>query len=128
MTLVGVGIDLASISRIGRLQSRYAARFERRWFEPSEIPQPGAGPAGLARSFAVKEAVWKALPHDAPGPLPWREIVTHQSAGDGRMIVELRDGLAAEAARHGVTSITASTTILGDLVLAVALAEGGAAE
>ncbi len=124
MTLVGVGIDVASLTRIEGLLRRYGGSFENRWFDPAELPQQGSTSTNLAKSFAVKEAVWKALPHDATGPLPWRAIVTHPGTAAHQMAVELRGAVAAEAASHGVTAITANVTVHGDLVVAVAMVEG----
>lgn len=123
MTLVGVGIDVASISRIGALLDRYGTRFEQRWFDPVEVDHPGDKRIGLARRFAVKEAVWKALPHSAQGPLPWRWIVTREETPARRIAVDLRGSLAREAAGHKVTAISASVQVSGDLVLAIALVE-----
>lgn len=124
MTLVGVGIDVASISRIGALLDRYGTRFEQRWFDPVEVDHPGDKRIGLASRFAVKEAVWKALPHQAQGPLPWRSIVTRVEMDARRIVVDLRGSLAREAVSHKVTSISASVQVNGDLVLAIALVNG----
>lgn len=124
MKLLGVGIDVTSIARIRGLLDRYGARFERRWFDPVEVAQPGSRETRLARSYAVKEAVWKALPHATTSPLPWREIVSRPAASTDRVVVELRGTIAAEAGDHGVEVITANVTVRGDLVIAVALIEG----
>lgn len=126
MSICGVGIDIADITRIGAILERYGARFENRWFHPDELGQSQEGDRRViaTRCFAVKEAVWKALPHDATGPLPWRAIVTHPGTAAHQMAVELRGAVAAEAASHGVTAITANVTVHGDLVVAVAMVEG----
>ena len=124
MKLVGVGIDVASITRIRGLLDRYGTRFESRWFDPIEVAQPGSREARFARCYAVKEAVWKALPHENSSPLPWRQIVAHPGAGTNQVVVELRGTVAAEAGDHGVGAITANVTISGDLAIAVALIEG----
>lgn len=127
MILVGVGIDVASLARIDGLRRRYGGSFEDRWFDPAELPRRGSTSTDLAKGLAIKEAVWKALPHDATGPLPWRAIVTRPGTAAHPVTVELRGAVAAEAASHGVTAITASATVHGDLVVAVAIVEGFAA-
>lgn len=124
MSLVGVGIDVASIARIGRLLDRYGSRFESRWFDPAELHDQGNRRVALASSYAIKEAVWKALPHETPGPLRWRSIVPRVAPGTQQVVVDLCGPLAAEAASRGVTAISASVHVQGDVVLAIALVEG----
>lgn len=124
MTLVGVGIDVASLARIEGLVQRYGGTFTRRWFDADDFPQGRISAMNLAKSFAAKEAVWKALPHDSTAPLPWRAIVTRPGAASHVFDVELRGLLGQEAASYGVRTITTTVTVRGDLVVAVALVEG----
>lgn len=123
MRLVGVGIDVVSIPRIAALLDRFGDRFERRWFDPLEVVQPGNRAVVLATGFAIKEAVWKALPHDTVAPLPWREIVTHRGSTTDEIAIELRGKLEVEADSHGVGAIAVTVSVRGDLVVAVALVE-----
>ncbi len=124
MTVVGIGIDVASLARIDRLLRRYGGSFENRWFDPAELSRRGGRSTNAAKSFAVKEAVWKALPHDEATPLPWRSIVARPGEAAHHVDVELRGVVRAEAASRGVTSINATVTVNGDLVVAVAIVQG----
>jgi len=62
--LKGIGVDLVSIERIGRIYERYPEKFLQRLFAASEIrgfTQDPLSPASLAARFAAKEAVLKAI-------------------------------------------------------------------
>lgn len=62
--ILGIGTDLVSVSRIARLHQRYGDAFARRILAPSELlelPTAVAPAHFLAKRFAVKEAVVKAL-------------------------------------------------------------------
>ena len=54
--IVGVGVDLVRIDRIGRLLDRYGSRFARKVFTPTEWTESGGRVSHLAGRFAVKEA------------------------------------------------------------------------
>ena len=62
--IAGIGVDLATISRVARIHDRFGLRFARRILHESEISlyQNHAMPERfLAKRFAVKEAAVKAL-------------------------------------------------------------------
>lgn len=62
--ILGVGIDLVSISRIEKVHRRFGARFARRILSDSEIDEYSAHTnkgVFLAKRFATKEAAVKAL-------------------------------------------------------------------
>ena len=62
--ILGIGTDLVSVARIARLHQRYGDAFSRRILAPSELlelPTAAAPAHFLAKRFAVKEAVVKAL-------------------------------------------------------------------
>ena len=62
--IAGIGVDLATVSRIAKIHARFGLRFARRFLHESEIPlyQNHAMPERfLAKRFAVKEASVKAL-------------------------------------------------------------------
>ncbi|MDN5763599.1 MAG: 4'-phosphopantetheinyl transferase superfamily protein [Microlunatus sp.] len=123
MTLLGIGIDIVSIARIGAILDRYGARFEQRWFDSAELTIGLSRQVALARSFAVKEAVVKALPHYSGGRLPWRDIVAVARGEVDEMDVKLEGGLAREATADHVGPITATATVRGGVVIAAALVE-----
>lgn len=62
--IAGIGVDLATVSRVARIHERFGLRFARRFLHESEIAlyQDHAIPERfLAKRFAVKEAAVKAL-------------------------------------------------------------------
>jgi holo-[acyl-carrier protein] synthase len=121
--LRGIGVDLVDVARFGRALARHGHRFERRWFDEEELAQPGDRELVLARSFAVKEAVWKALRvHRVEHPA-WREIVA-TVCPRGTVVVRLKGALRQEAEEHRVRAIHASTVVREGMVLATAMVEG----
>ena len=122
MSIRGVGIDVASISRFRRLLDRYGVAFEGRWFDELELVQPGSRHVGLARSYAVKEAVWKALELESRAGLPWREIVAVADAR-GAVAVHLTGTISTAARAANVGRVNATASVMGDVVVAVALIE-----
>lgn len=62
--ILGVGVDLVSYDRIGKIYSKYPVRFLNRIFTGSEIENiknRGSTVAIMAARFAAKEAVLKAI-------------------------------------------------------------------
>lgn len=62
--IVGIGVDLVTISRVGKIDRRFAERFERRILTDAERVDIDDAPDRarfLAKRFAVKEAAVKAL-------------------------------------------------------------------
>lgn len=56
-----IGTDVVAISRIAAMHARFGTRFVQRLLHPSEITAQTFTPAQLARRWAMKEAVAKAL-------------------------------------------------------------------
>eukprot|EP00126_Sphaerothecum_destruens_P005088 Sdes_comp18551_c0_seq1m8635 len=79
MAVVGIGVDIVYIPRIGGLLSRYGQRFLNRIYTPCEIENFQAlheknqvrSIQWLASRWAVKEAVYKAC---YPQKLSWKDI------------------------------------------------------
>lgn len=64
MALFGIGTDIVSIARIGRIYERHPRRLPQRILSPFEQDELSRAPnptAFLAKRFAVKEAAVKAL-------------------------------------------------------------------
>ena len=121
--MVGLGVDLADISRIERLLARYP-RFAQRCFTPheQEYAERFARPARrFAARFAGKEAVMKSL-GTGYRRVRWRDI---EITGGGKPTVNLSGGAAAWAGSLGVTHIEVAITHTDTdaLVFAVALGE-----
>lgn len=119
MNLRGVGIDIVDVARFHAVVERHGERFVRRWFDPSELMQPGDPGQNLARSFAVKEAVWKALRLSSIRHLVWRDIVATRV--DDRLSVRLLGQVAAEAANVGVGTIHIAATATDRVAIATAV-------
>lgn len=79
MTIVGIGIDIVDIERVGRLLERFGERFVRRVFTDAEelYANKSIRPAErLAGRFAVKEAVMKAIGTGKSQGILWRDVET----------------------------------------------------
>ena len=123
MTLVGVGIDVASLARIEGLVQRYGGTFTRRWFDADDFPQGRISAMNLAKSFAAKEAVWKALGLPRDRALAWRllEVLVD---GRGRTEVRFAGWIADEVAQRRISEVFVTTVVHGDIAVAMAVLQG----
>lgn len=125
MRIIGLGVDLADISRIERMLVRYP-RFAQRCFTPHEqkYAEGFARPARrYAARFAGKEAVMKSF-GAGYRQLRWTDI---EITGGGKPTANLTGTAAARAALLGVTQVEVAITHTDAeaLVFAVALGEHG---
>jgi holo-[acyl-carrier protein] synthase len=102
--IVGLGLDIAAISRVERALERHGARFSDRVLTPEERADLGSRSADAAQfvagRFAAKEAATKAL--GGPSDVFWQDIrIRRESSGAPRL--ELVGAAVAHAARLGVT-------------------------
>jgi holo-[acyl-carrier protein] synthase len=121
--IIGVGIDVAEISRFEEAMQRTPAMADR-LFTPDELLLPSGerrGMASLAARFAAKEAVAKAL--GAPGDLEWTDAEV-RTESTGRPVLTVRGTVAACAARLGVKSWHLSLSHDAGVASAVVIAEG----
>ncbi|MFE0099644.1 holo-ACP synthase [Streptomyces sp. NPDC059009] len=121
--IIGVGIDVAEISRFGAALERTPSMAERLFVE-SELLLPGGerrGIASLAARFAAKEALAKAL--GAPGGLHWTDAEVYVEES-GRPRVRVRGTVAARAAELGVRAWHISLSHDAGVASAVVIAEG----
>jgi holo-[acyl-carrier protein] synthase len=121
--IVGVGLDIVPIARIGALLSRHGGRARERLFSPTERAdcERRADPAQhYAARFCAKEAVLKAL--GAPPGLRWVEMEVHSAEG-GRPVLHLSGAAAAAAAARGVDTTHVSLTHAGGMAAAVVVLE-----
>ena len=117
--VIGIGIDIESIARVGGLLERYGARFVERVFTPDEAAYSlrRARPAQhLAARFAAKEAAMKALGTGHSRGVGWRSIEVVREAGPPRL------RLHGAASRHfdavGATRSLIAISHSGDFALA----------
>lgn len=65
MRIIGHGVDIASVGRVGEMLARHGDRFLERCFTPQEaayaLASPRRAPERLAARFAAKEAAMKAV-------------------------------------------------------------------
>lgn len=116
MSIVGLGVDIVSISRF-EAALRRTPRLSQRLFTDAERAVPTAS---LAATFAAKEAVAKAL--GAPSGLQWHDVEVRRGE-DGRPALVM-SGTVAEAARqHQVQHWHLSISHDADMAIAVVVAE-----
>ncbi|MFI6642272.1 holo-ACP synthase [Streptomyces sp. NPDC050504] len=123
MVIIGVGIDVAEISRFGAALERTPAMAERLFVETELLLPSGErrGVASLAARFAAKEALAKAL--GAPGGLLWTDAEVYvEESGQPRLRV--RGTVAERAAVLGVKSWHVSLSHDAGVASAVVIAEG----
>jgi holo-[acyl-carrier protein] synthase len=115
--IVGTGIDVIDIERIGRSIERYGTHFLQRIYTAGEIAycqrKRRKAAESFAARFAAKEAAAKALGTGIGFGVTWREIeVGREPAGRPLLLLH---GRAAEVARtmgvrHSSLSITHTET------------------
>lgn len=114
--IVGIGVDLAEISRLETSITRTAGLADR-LFAESERGRPVRTLAGY---FAAKEAVAKAL--GAPPGLQWTDVVVSNDA-HGKPELAISGTVAAVADRLGVTSWHVSISHDAGFCVAMVVAE-----
>ncbi len=124
MRIIGLGVDLADIERVGGILERYP-RFAERCFTDHEREYAfryARPERRLAARFAGKEAVMKAM-GTGWRRVRWRDV---EITGGGKPTVRLSGTALARAEMLGVTGIeiTITHTDTDALVIAVALGDG----
>lgn len=121
--IIGLGLDLCSISRMEALIAKWGTRFTERVFTPTEREYVAskANPAQhLAARFAVKEATLKAL--NVPSGCSWQEMEV-RGGGSERPQLHL-SGRADEAATLlRIDAFFVTITHAADVAAAVVIAE-----
>ena len=99
--MIALGTDILEIERITAVVERLGERFVQRILTPAERAEYAASHHGvrlLAKRFAAKEAVAKALGTGIGRGVSWQDIeVQHDAFGAPRVVLS---GGAAEVARH----------------------------
>ena len=131
MEIIGHGVDLVEIARIGVMLREHGQRFRERCFTAGE--QAYAEQASKRREeryaarFACKEAVLKALGTGWRDGIAWTDVeVVRDPSGQPRLRVGGR--CADLAAARGIRSWQVSLTHAGAYAMASVIACGGAAE
>jgi len=124
--IVGSGVDLAEVARIGAAVERFGERFLRRVFTPAEIAYVERKANRLERyaaRFAAKEAGMKALGTGWRRGVRWRDFEV-LNLPSGRPTLRLHGKAREYAERMGVKNITLSLTHTREQALANVLLEG----
>jgi holo-[acyl-carrier protein] synthase len=116
LVIVGIGVDIADVARLGRALARTPA-LALRLFAESERDRPLHS---LAACYAAKEAVAKAL--GAPPGLRWTDAVLDHDR-HGKPVLAVAGTVAAAAAALGVAAWHVSISHDGGLCVAMVVAE-----
>lgn len=123
MAVIGVGVDVVDVSRLGRVLTRTPGVAERVFAAGERSYAGAAGDVSvrrLAARYAAKEAAAKAL--GDPARARWREIEVVVLA-DGRPTLVVTGRTAELAALAGIRSWHVSLTHDGGVAVAVVVAE-----
>ena len=123
MHIIGLGVDLAEIERVGRMLARYP-RFAERCFTEHEREYAfryAKPERRLAARFAGKEAVMKSM-GTGWRRIRWRDI---EITGGGKPTVVLRGTARERAEMLGVSEIHVTITHTDVTAMVMAVAVGG---
>lgn len=121
--MIGVGTDILKFARLDAVIDRQGERFVTRILCPTEREEyaRSARPGNLlAKRFAAKEAVAKALGTGIGRGVSWQDIrITHDANGAPQ--VELSGGALQVARQKGATQVALSLADEDDYVIAFAV-------
>ena len=123
--IVGLGVDMEEISRLGEVIKRHGKIFLERIFTPAEIAycERHRDPVErYAARFAAKEATMKALGTGWGKGVRWRDIEVTRMPG-GRPAIVLHGVARERAERMGARHISLSITHTGNFALAEVILE-----
>jgi holo-[acyl-carrier protein] synthase len=120
--LLGIGVDMVEVSRIAKALARNAEKFPRRILSSDELLQFRDSPnqdSFLAKRFAVKEAVAKALGTGFANGVSWTDIsLSHDELG--KPLVYLKGGANDQLLRLGGSKALVSLSDEAGFVIAYA--------
>ncbi len=124
--IIGIGIDIVSVSRIKDAEKRWGRRFLDRVFTEREIKYAmlhKSPHSRLAARFAAKEAMTKALGTGFTGGITWKDIeVLNKDSGRPEIILHGKVREIAESME--VREIHLSISHDGDYAVAQVVVEG----
>lgn len=124
--IIGTGIDVCEVPRIGDSIERWGERFLRRVFTENEIRYCQSKKNSVERfaaRFAAKEAAMKALGTGVALGVVWTNIEVGHAPG-GRPILRLLGKTAEIARKLGVKRMSLSLTHTESTAMAVVIFEG----
>jgi holo-[acyl-carrier protein] synthase len=110
--IVGIGLDLVELARLGAVLSRHGERFLERVCRPGEVTRRADGDAMVQHVgglFAAKEAVLKALGTGWGSGAWFRDVEIVRDSGRAPT-VRLHDGALRRARELGVGRVHVSIT------------------
>ncbi len=120
--MLGIGVDMVEVSRIAKALVRNAEKFPRRILSSDELLQFRDSPnqdSFLAKRFAVKEAVAKALGTGFAHGVSWTDIsLSHDDFG--KPLVYLKGGANDQLLRLGGSKALVSLSDEAGFVIAYA--------
>ncbi len=128
--IVGLGIDLTEVSRIGRMVERWGERFTHRVFTEGERKYAlsrAQADTHLAARFAAKEATLKALGTGLSMGMNWRELEVRRERGQAPTMT-LHGTSRAIALAKGGARVLLSLTHDGEYAMAQAMLIGDGAD
>ncbi len=121
--MISIGTDIVQIERVQAVLQRQGERFVKRILTPQEIEEYRVSRLGhrlLAKRFAAKEALAKALGTGIGRDVSWQDIrIDHNAAG--APIVELSGGARRLVDARGGAAVQLSLADEMDYVVAFAL-------
>ena len=128
--IVGIGVDMARISRFEQLLDKYGDRAAEKILAPVERPrlQLTARPAAyIAKRWAVKEAFGKALGTGIAHGITLPQIAVVNSPA-GAPVLQFTGEAAAVIAQRGIDNTHLSITDEAEFAVALVVLEKNAAE
>lgn len=123
--ILGLGSDLAEVSRIRASRERFGNRFLQRVYTQAEIDYSLAkanADERLAGRFAAKEAGMKALGTGLSGGITWKDLAVGREES-GKPTLHLSGAAKQRADAMGVARIHLTITHTGELAMAVVVLE-----
>ena len=124
--IIGIGIDIAKVSRFEKVLDRHGERFVTRILHPNEVAiyqQHGQPLAYFAKRYAAKEALAKALGTGIAKGVNFFEIET-QPDENGRPCLTLHGSTLAYAKSLGVKNMFISLSDEQEYAVANVVLEG----
>jgi len=125
--IIGTGVDICEVSRMGESIARFGDRFLQRVFTEGEIRYCKSKRNSVERfaaRFAAKEAAMKALGTGASRGVTWTSIEVAHAPG-GRPVLRLTARTSEIADRLGVKRISLSVTHTASTAMAIVIFEDG---
>jgi len=116
--ITGLGLDLCAIPRMADLYAKYGQRLVRRLLTAEEQAQTAISPRQLAKHFAVKEAVSKALGTGIGHQLSFQDMTLRRTSS-GQPYVVLSDTVVERLRQSKLhVTITDEAQLMAAMVVA----------